>query len=217
LRNGTGFVAVVPLSEVDPAVWDPHQYAHGAAEHPPLRELVHAQKPSRRKPSTSSNVAPFAPIEYRHIPPRVYGTFSFDATDPASQRSSFPAVKGGTLLFGTMRAYLGNVLVTPDPTWLGLPSETRYSVKSEFLVIEPLDGLVYYWAALLRSPAFLHRLPPGGGGTRPRLDADGLLRLPIEPAEPGTRRATDKTLRELAEREWQLLVERQHALHAIES
>ena len=38
----------------------------------------------------------------------------------------------------------------------------------------PRDELVYFWWAYLRAANFLAALPAGGGGTRPRLQADVL-------------------------------------------
>jgi hypothetical protein len=139
----------------------------------------------------------------------LYGTFTFE---PADESRSFPLVDGKCILFGTMRAYLGNVLVTPDPTWLGLPEGTCYQVKSEFLVVEPLDGFVYYWAAFLRSDHFLRRLPPGGGGTRPRLNIDALLDLPVDPNDKTTREDIDRALRGLAEEEWRIMAKRREVI-----
>lgn len=207
MRNGTSFVRVVSAAEVDPSVWDAHVYAHASATQPPLRDFVLATKP--RRAAAPSAIAPWSPIEYRHIPPRVYGTFAFESAVDASPAAAVP---GQTLLFGTMRAYLGNVLVTPDPEWVGFDPSVRFQVKSEFLVIEPVDGLRYYWAAILRSPSFLRRLPPGGGGTRPRLDANGLLRLPVDVAAIPERTRIDAALRNLAEQEWRFMIERLHLL-----
>ncbi|MBM4306893.1 MAG: hypothetical protein FJ123_09175 [Deltaproteobacteria bacterium] len=44
----------------------------------------------------------------------------------------------------------------------------------------PKDGLVYFWWAYLQSQSFLHRLPLGTGGTRPRLHASALAQTPVE-------------------------------------
>ena len=84
------------------------------------------------------------------------------------------------MLFGTMRAYLGNVVVTPQAKWIGEESTFVFAVKSEFLQIIPKDGLVYFWWAYLQSQSFLHSLPIGSGGTRPRLHSSGLAQTPVE-------------------------------------
>jgi hypothetical protein len=209
MKNGVAFLALVPAADVDPAVWDPHVHAHTAADQPPLREFVRASKPTRDRAVATAMVAPWAAIEYRHVPSSSYGTFAFE---PSDQSRTFPLVGGECILFGTMRAYLGNVLVTPNPTWLGMPEDTTYPVKSEFLVVEPLDGLAYYWAAFLRSTEFLRRLPPGGGGTRPRLSIDALLDLPVGPHIMNARENIDRALRGLAEQEWRIMAERRQII-----
>lgn len=93
---------------------------------------------------------------------------------------SYHGVGEGALLLGTMRAYLGNVVVTPLAEWIGEASPLVFAVKSEFVQIVPKDGLVYFWWAYLQSQSFLHSLPIGTGGTRPRLQGDALAQTPVE-------------------------------------
>ena len=79
-----------------------------------------------------------------------------------------------------MRAYLGNVVVTPLGDWIGERSPFGFAVKSEFVQVVPKDGLVYFWWAYLQSQFFLHSLPIGTGGTRPRLHASAMAQTPVE-------------------------------------
>jgi len=207
VRNAHSFVTLVPSGELRNGVWDPHTYRYSETPDPTLGEFVRVSKPRRSK--ALRPIAPFAALEYRHIPSGSSGAF---ALEPQEETKSYPTVHGESLLFGTMRAYLGNVVVTPDPAWLGFAPDATFGVKSEFLVIEPLDGLVYFWGALLRSRSFLLRLPPGGGGTRPRLEPGGLLGLPVVVGELAVRERVNETLRELAKQEWSVLCARQTAL-----
>jgi hypothetical protein len=118
-------------------------------------------------------------LEYRHIARGHVPAFTLEPLGGGLQ-TSFPDVGEGVLLFGTMRAYLGNVVVTPLADWIGERSPFIFAVKSEFVQIVPKDGLVYFWWAYLQAESFLHSLPLGTGGTRPRLHASALAQTPIE-------------------------------------
>ena len=100
-------------------------------------------------------------------------------TTHAVSAESVPELREGVLLFGTMRAYIGNVVVTPVADWIGERSPFVFAVKSEFVQVVPKDGLVYFWWAYLQSQPFLHSLPLGTGGTRPRLHASALAQTPV--------------------------------------
>jgi restriction endonuclease S subunit len=101
-----------------------------------------------------------------------------------------------------MRAYLGNVLVTPRASWIGEKPPVVYAVKSEFLQIIPKDGFVYFWWAYLQSQSFLHSLPIGTGGTRPRLNQSSLAQTPIEVPLREVRERIHKQIESFAERFW---------------
>jgi hypothetical protein len=90
-------------------------------------------------------------------------------------------------------------------------------VKSEFVRVEPTDGLIYFWWAFLRSPEFLDRLPTGTGGTRPRLSMETLLATPVDVPQPGTRTQIHTQLRECAMEEWRAMFRRRAILALLEN
>ena len=128
----------------------------------------------------------FAPLEYRHIGRGHLPAFTLESSGGGLQTTCH-GVGEGALLFGTMRAYLGNVVVTPRADWIGEQSPFVFAVKSEFVQVVPKDGLVYFWWAYLQSQSFLHSLPIGTGGTRPRLHASLLSQTPVEVPTKGVR------------------------------
>jgi restriction endonuclease S subunit len=105
-----------------------------------------------------------------------------------------------------MRGYLGNIVVTPKVEWLGLPAPLWFAVKSEFVRINPKDGLLYFWWAYLKSPAFLHNLPVGSGGTRPRLQPESLAQMPVNVPPLSVRRKVHEQLETLAASGWREFV-----------
>jgi hypothetical protein len=195
------FVTVVESNQVASGVWDPHAYrpnTHG--ERLGDYVAVSALRRDRRSPSPSG----FAPIEYNQISRGSWPAFWLERAEAGSS-TSLPVVGEQALLFGTMRAYLGNVLVTPRREWVGSLRPLVFSVKSEFIQLVPNDGLVYYWWAYLRSNQFLANLPLGSGGTRPRMDAGSLLASPVQVHDEHTRDSLNARLLALAEEEWRSL------------
>lgn len=144
-------------------------------------------------------------IEYRDIPKGNYLTFNLENL-LSREKSKYPTVGEGDLLFGTMRAYLGNVLVTPKSKWLGLDTPLAFSVKAEFVHIAPFDKLTYFWWAYLRSPLLLELLPVGSGGTRPRLQPEALLRTPLQIPDLSARTEIHSTLENYAREEWRYYI-----------
>jgi hypothetical protein len=102
-----------------------------------------------------------------------------------------------------MRAYLGNIVVTPLAEWVDQESPISFSVKSEFVVVSPHDKLVYFWLAYLRSRHFLENLPVGTGGTRPRLQPQALGQTVVTVPSLEARRTIHKDLEVLARKEWE--------------
>ena len=129
--------------------------------------------------------------------------------------SKYPMVGEQELLFGTMRAYLGNVLVTPKAEWIGCRGPLFFPVKSEFVCVEPDDNCVYFWWAFLRSSDLLSNLPLGSGGTRPRLRRESFLQTPVKVPGLETRRAIHERLKECAEREWKEYVTRMQIMDSL--
>ena len=200
MKAGRSAAALIVVAEVGRGIWDPHAYIHANATQDRMGSFVKAKRP----PTSVGRGVPIAlPIEYKHIPPGGALTYDLVRGEPGRKSASVPA---GSLLFGTMRAYLGNVAVTPEPAWIGLDPgvDLVFPVKSEFLWVQPDDGLVYFWWAFLRSRAFLGGLPLGGGGTRPRLTAEDLLRIPVSVPVIEERTSLNEELRDLAAQHWRL-------------
>ena len=155
----------------------------------------------------------YLPIEYRHIHRGTIPVFMLEIASGAVVER-VPVIGEGRLLFGTMRAYLGNALVTPTAAWLGATSPMFFPVKSEFVHVVPKDGLFYFWWAFLQSPRFLQCLPIGSGGTRPRLDRELLLRTPVEVPVTAVREKIHRYLVGYAERAWRDYVETEQLLNS---
>lgn len=195
-KNGAYFLSILQRDLVVPGMWDPHSYREHESRK--LVDYVQITKIGR----SGAPSADLTPIEYRHLHGRNVPTFAFYEQAPA-ERSRFPSVGEVCLLFGTMRAYLGNALVTPHGSWIGHTSPVRFPVKSEFVRVEPKDGLHYFWWAFLQSTPFLRSLPVGSGGTRPRLPPDHLMNTPVLYVPSKTERERlDNAIRDFAEREW---------------
>ena len=209
-KNGTFFLSVVSTDALQAGVWNPYAYRE-EMRNETLEHFADVQK----VPGSSSRAGVFKymPIEYRHIH---RGTIPVFTLEPASGPTvgRVPVVGEGCLLFGTMRAYLGNALVTPKASWIGAVSPVLFSVKSEFVQVKPRDGLVCFWWAFLQSPRFLQCLPTGSGGTRPRLDREFLLRTPVEVPSESVRKKIHHRLDGCAERAWRDYVETEELLNS---
>ncbi len=111
-----------------------------------------------------------------------------------------------------MRAYLGNVLVTPKASWIAEKSPFFFAIKSEFVQVVAKDGLLYFWWAFLQTPGFLRALPIGTGGTRPRLDPCALLQTSVEVPEQPVREKVHHQILSYAETAWRQYVSAEHLL-----
>ena len=210
-KNGTYFLSVVETEVLRAGVWDPYAYRE-QVQSETLEHFASVQKVQGRTHRASA--FKYSPIEYRHIH---RGTIPVFTLEPASGTTAerVPVAGEGCLLFGTMRAYLGNALVTPKATWLGEISPVFFTVKSEFIQIIPKDGLLYFWWAFLQSPRFLQCLPIGSGGTRPRLDRELLLRTPVEVPVKTAREKINRCLLSYAERAWRDYVDAEQILNSM--
>jgi hypothetical protein len=198
-KNGTYFLSSIDRSAFKSGIWDPYAYRE-KRQSELLEHFVSVVKV--RGTVSSSNSFKYAPIEYRHISRGTIPVFILEQAS-ATLSPKGNGVGEGSLLFGTMRAYLGNALVTPKALWLGEKSPFVFAVKSEFVQIVPKDGLVYFWWAFLQTPAFLQALPIGSGGTRPRLDPASLLQTPIEVPLRSVREGIHHQLLSYAKTAWQ--------------
>jgi hypothetical protein len=210
-KNGTFFISIIAPGEVKPSIWDPYSYrTNGEAKI--LADYINVAKPRNYKGGMISS--PFYPIEYRHIPTGQYLTFVLEFR-PAETHMGGPAVGEQQLLFGTMRAYLGNVLVTPKADWIGLKSPLFFPIKSEFVLITPQDHCPYFWWAYFQSTSLLSNLSLGSGGTRPRLHEEALLQTPVQVPDLQTRQAVHEELKDCAEREWKQYMRRIEVINSI--
>ena len=209
-KNGTYFLSVIEADALRPGVWDPYAYRE-QMQSETLEHLASVQKVQGR--SHCARAFKYSPIEYRHIHRGTIPIFTLEFVGRAAIER-VPIVGEGCLLFGTMRAYLGNALVTPKAAWLGEASPMFFPVKSEFVQIVPKDGLLYFWWAFLQSPRFLQCLPIGSGGTRPRLERELLLRTPVEVPVKAVREKIHRRLADYAERAWGDYMETEQLLNS---
>ncbi len=196
-REGTTFVTLVECDA--PSTWDPFFHRHDAARDSLGNHIV-IERVGRRHTGGGLK-CPFKSIAYRDIAGR---HLSFPLERSAGDRGPAPSIGQGELLFGTMRAYLGNVIVTPRADWLGFSEPIGFIQKSEFIRVKPKDGLVYFWWAYLGSAGFLRELPQGSGGTRPRLQEESFLRTPVAIPTLPERKAIHADLEKCAIEEWSL-------------
>ncbi len=198
-KNGAYFAAVIGKSNFVSTSWDPYVY-QPKGEGGTLSEYASVAKIAARQ--IPYGHTRFRPIEYRDLPGGDYLSFSLEREN-ALTKKSVAAVDEETILFGTMRAYLGNITVTPQAEWINCKSPAFYETKSEFVAVKPYDGLTYFWLAYLRSPHFLRHLPLGSGGTRPRLHASALDAVPVSVPDLQVRQNIHNKLQDLARHEWE--------------
>lgn len=209
-KNGTFFLSVMPADSLRAGVWNPYAYRE-EMQSETLEHFASVQKLQGRSYRVAA--LKYSPIEYRHINRGTIPVFTLESAC-GTPFERVPVVGEGCLLFGTMRAYLGNALVTPKASWLRETAPIFFPVKSEFVHVTPKDGLTYFWWVFLQSPRFLQSLPIGSGGTRPRLDRDLLLRTPVEVPIKTVREKIHRCLSACAERAWRDYVEAEDLLNS---
>jgi hypothetical protein len=196
-KNGFTFVSIVETAKIESGVWNPYHYKENLSG-TTLSDYVSVQKIENHKQDIL--FCDFAPIEYKNIPNGAFLTFSLD--ENRFQTGRYSVVGEQILLFGTMRAYLGNVLVTPKADWIDKTNPLFYPINAEFVHIIPTDNLVYFWWSYLKSPTFLNLLPTGSGGTRPRISAENLAQIPVTIPSLEERSEINVQLLNLAENAW---------------
>jgi hypothetical protein len=209
-KRGTTFVRILEAWQRQPGAWEPHGYS--GAE--PCARLGDAAEVRRLRPSSGGPSSPFRPIEYGDISRGDHLSFTL-GEEVQGASSKLAAVGEQALLMGTMRAYLGNIIVTPRAAWLNRRGPLTFAVKSEFVEVLPRDGLVYFWWAYLRSEIFLTKLPVGSGGTRPRLQAEALAATPIDVPDLAKRATINRRLADCAAREWRAWLCRRTILESL--
>ncbi|MEN3331185.1 MAG: hypothetical protein V7641_550 [Blastocatellia bacterium] len=208
-KRGTAFVCIVEDQQRQPAIWEPHGY-RGAEAGGKLGDYIEVRR-LRRLSSVPCSL--FRAIEYSDISSGDHLTFTLE--DNAQKLSlKLCAVGEQELLMGTMRAYLGNIIVTPRAEWLARKGPLAFAVKSEFVQVVPHDGLVYFWWAYLRSAMLLTKLPTGSGGTRPRLQSEALAATTVSVPDMKKRAAINVQLEACAAREWREMLRRRAIIHA---
>ena len=201
-KNGTFFYSLIGQRQVVASLWDPYAYRH-QGDVARLSDYASIKRAGQKSavPSLFCDLCPFLPIEYKDVPGGSYLSFALTPARGVALQTS-ASVGEEELLFGTMRAYLGNIIVTPRAEWIGLQPPLSFPVKSEFVSILPHDRLPYFWLVYLRSRTFLEHLPLGGGGTRPRLQAPILENVPVSVPDVDTRKAIHDQVEEMAAQEW---------------
>jgi hypothetical protein len=195
-KNGKYFATVINQNQYKPSVWDPYLYRDTNGGYS-LSQFVSVQRAGKK--AQKHYHIPFRSIEYRDI---LGGECLSFTLEKGEYSNSQLVVAENTLLFGTMRAYLGNIVVTPLAEWVNQKSPLYFTVKSEFFAIYPFDELHYFWLVYLRSKKFMELLPVGSGGTRPRLTIDSFEQTPIDLPELQDRRKIHDKIKELACVEW---------------
>jgi len=207
-KQGTSFYCIVEESDRQTGLWDPNRYraVEGSGA---LGDYVEVRELRRLSAAPAS---PYRAIEYRDISRDDHLTFMLEERTPESlanePKPKYCAAGEQALLMGTMRAYLGNIIVTPRADWLSRARPLSFAVKSEFVEIVPRDGQVYFWWAYLRAASFLAALPAGGGGTRPRLQADVLTGAAVNVPDLEKRATIHRQLAICAAREWREMLRR---------
>jgi hypothetical protein len=211
-KRGTAFVCIVEDRQRQPAIWEPHSY-RGAEASRKLGDYVEVRRLRRL---SSGPHSPFRAIEYADISSGDHLTFTLEDNQPQAS-AKLCAVGEQELLMGTMRAYLGNIIVTPRAEWLTRKGPLAFAVKSEFVQVVPRDGLVYFWWAYLRSAMFVTKLPTGSGGTRPRLQPEALAAATVNVPDMKKRAAINEQLEACAAREWRETLRRRAILDLLRS
>lgn len=205
MKNGITFTNVITQDQFISGSWDPYLY-RDSKDSELLSDYVELSRPTTRG---ATNNLEFAPIEYKDIP---RGNFiGFNLKVNKNNKGRLPIVAGETLLFGTMRAYLGNVLVTPKSEWIS-ENKSWFAINSEFVEVKPKDGLNYFWWAVLKSDSFLAQLPTGTGGTRPRANIEQLINIPIAVPNLQRRKRINQQLKIVAKSYWEQTLELKEAL-----
>lgn len=199
-KNGLTFISIIPSDQLQSGVWNPYSYKYAEDEHSsPLSDFAEIEKVNGKKIDIRYFV--FAPIEYKHIPKGDLLNFALEEKSDIL-KGKFSFVETDILLFGTMRAYLGNTCVTPFGDWIGRDTNIKYAVNSEFVKIRPFDNCNYFWWAYVKSPFFLREMPTGSGGTRPRVSPELLGNIRVNVPDEDERFEIDKKIKSLAKKSW---------------
>lgn len=213
-KNGSTFISILSSDELLSGVWNPHNYQYLDADLVPLSNYVKIEKVNGKKKDI--RFFDYSPIEYKHILKGDFVNF-FIENKSNNLTGKFSFVGAETLIFGTMRAYLGNVCITPLGNWVGKSEDVEYAVNSEFVKIQPLDDLKYFWWAYIKSCSFLNELPTGNGGTRPRVSPDLLGNIHVNVPDKSKRQDINGKLKHLAKSSWGNYMKNKNILKELQS
>lgn len=200
MKNGFTFISIVSSDDYQSGIWDPYNYKNlENKDLLPLGEFAEIKKVNGKK--VDAKYSDFIPIEYKHIPKGDLFTFNLEECNQ-NLKGKYSFVPENTLLFGTMRAYLGNACVTPLGKWIDKDKTIRYTTNSEFVKISPFDSCSYFWWAFIKSYNFLRHMPTGSGGTRPRVSPELIADIRVEVPQKEERIKINTELEILAQQSW---------------
>jgi len=199
-KNGFTFIIIHPAAGLVSGVWNPYNYRYSEQEDSrPFSDFAEIQKVNGKKADVK--YFDYAPIEYKHIPKGDLLIFTLEEK-PENLKGKYSYVGEETLLFGTMRAYLGNACVTPYGEWITKTRNFKFAVNSEFVTIIPFDSFKYFWWAYVKSFNFLKEMPTGSGGTRPRVSSELLSEVRVNVPSETDRQKINETLKSIAQASW---------------
>jgi len=209
-KNGFTFITIHPAAKLLPGVWNPYNYKYCEKEDSrPFSDFAEIQKVNRKKIDVKH--FEYAPIEYKHIPKGDLLTFTLEEKSE-NLKGKYSYVIENTLLFGTMRAYLGNACITPYGEWITKTRNLKFAVNSEFSAIFPFDNFKYFWWAYVKSFNFLKEMPTGSGGTRPRVSSELLSEVRVNVPSKIERQIINETLKSIAQASWANYIEGKNVL-----
>lgn len=212
-KNGFTFVTIHASEKITSGVWNPYNYKYSQDNDlQPFSDYAEILKVNGKK--GEMKFFDYTPIEYKHIPKGDLLTFMLEEKNTHS-KGKYSFVDEGTLLFGTMRAYLGNACVTPFGNWINNRNGIKYAVKSEFVKILPYDNLKYFWWAYVKSDLFLREMPTGSGGTRPRVSSELIKGIRVNVPSEKERYEINESLKKLAQSAWSNYVHGKEVLKRI--
>lgn len=212
-KNGTTFIAIHTSDKMTSGIWNPYNYKYGQDnDMQPFSDYADIVKVNGKK--GEMNFFDYVPIEYKHIPKGDLLTFTLE-NKTIDHKGKYSFVDENILLFGTMRAYLGNACITPVSEWINKSKGIKFAVNSEFVKILPFDNLKYFWWAYVKSESFLREMPTGSGGTRPRVSPDLIRNIRVNVPSEEERYEINESLKTLAQNAWSNYVRSKEVLKKV--
>lgn len=215
MKNEKSLKLFVNEDEYEKGIWNPYYY-RGLRSEVNLSDYVIVRTIKKKKLEISH--INFEAINYGDIIKGNSLIFNLKKTKkgPKKQAKKLNVVGEQAILFGTMRAYLANIIVTPRAAWIGMEAPQYFPVKSEFVEVIPKDNLVYFWWAYFHRQEFLDNLPKGSGGTRPRVKPNMIESMPVCVPNIDVRREMNTKLSRIAELDWKSYEDRIKVLDYLE-